>query len=455
MSAAQSIEILTRPFATWPATGLMLTDGIVVSGTGPVELGVYLVNRLDQALENVVIHAEFDERSAMQRPAAPVRIARMLPQTPTLIVFEAGPVDAAPGLYDLVLDITGRTADGPDVSSRVARRFFVARSEGPHSLAVPEGAINTEILEWTTDSCGARTPSHVRMQMTPRTPFAGQFGPLPFQDPLWKAAGAVATEVGLGGLATAGAAGAVAGTAAGAGVASATNSSTGTAVATGIAVAIVVTGVVLLLLDGEDTFRWGEARTAVDDDEVTVREEIEGRLVSGNRAEWSFTRVTNKRTVTCREIVPIWTSHYTTARRVSVSHDVVDAGQPLEITAEFERDGRVLVGAELYVVAILARAGQVVSTLRLTDAGQPGAGTRGRGKYTGTYLASPDDRGCELEVMVAAQDVNDADPRDPPIEQAKRLGGILVSAPRMHEGRLIPDARVTVCRAEEPAAVAL
>src|SRR5687768_3344287 len=110
--SAQPIEILTRPFAIRPSTRMMTTDGVVVADAGPVELGVYLVNRTDQALEDVDVSAAFDEPSRIPSPPRAVRVERMLPGTPALVTFAADPSETPAGIFELALDVHCRAADG-------------------------------------------------------------------------------------------------------------------------------------------------------------------------------------------------------------------------------------------------------------------------------------------------------------------------------------------------------
>ena len=62
---ALGIDILTRPFAVSPTTGLMSTDGIVVAGAGPANIGAFIVNRTGSVLEDVVVRACIAEKSRM------------------------------------------------------------------------------------------------------------------------------------------------------------------------------------------------------------------------------------------------------------------------------------------------------------------------------------------------------------------------------------------------------
>ena len=103
------------------------------------------------------------------------------------------------------------------------------------------------------------------------------------------------------------------------------------------------------------------------------------------------------------------------------------------------------------MVAALMHGDDVVATFPLSDDGAAAATGAGDGSYVGDYLISEEDPVGEWGVMVFAQDVNHADPADPPLKQAEHLGGILVSAPEMDAGfRLIPDARINVVEEQAP-----
>ena len=457
MSTEQPVAILTRPFSFSPVTGLMSTDGILVGGAGAAEIGAFIVNCTGGVLDDVVVRARVDDRSriALTRPEA--RLKRIHPDTPTLVTFGVDAADAPPGIVDLTLEVTASAQDGTRVRATPNRGLFVAGRNGVpiERVTVPEGTITADILEWHTRAGGSPLPSRVKMTMVPTRAFAGTFSPLPFQDPLWKAAGAAMAEVSLTELVAVGTASTVVGVGIGSGVAAGTGGSKAAAVATGVVVAVAVAGLALLLLDGEDTFRWGEARTDVDEDEFTIREEVEAWFAGADgsipevgdaspaHAEWAFTRITNKGVHTCREVVPVSTRHYASTRRVTVSRPVVDAGEPFSVIAEFDKDGRALSGADLYVTARLVHQGRIVATFPLTDDGRLSAQPRTPGTYVGAYTPCANDP-ADLELFVVAQDVNDANPNDSPIVQARHLGGIVVSTPAIREGRMSPDARIGV-----------
>jgi hypothetical protein len=445
MTRQPAVDILTRPFATSPVTGLMATDGILVANNGPARLGAFIVNRTGQVLHDVVVSARVDPKSCIRMTTPEVRVATLLPDAPTLVLFDTDAAAAPAGNYEMTLDVEAHGCDGALVRATPARRIFVATLEGEgenRQLRVPEGSIRTEVLEWQTRSGGSPLPSHVKMTMVPRRPFGGKFSPLPFQDPIWKAAGAVMAETSVTQLVAVGTVSTAVGLGAGAGVATGTNASKGTAIATGVAVTVLVAGVALFLLDGEDTFRWGEKHTDVDHDEYTIREEVEGRSLaapgtipevgcaSPAEAEWIFRRYTNKRVMTVRDVVPVSTTHYASRRDITVNRRPAASGGAIDVTARFDKDGRALAGASLFVTAMIAHDGALVAHLPLVD--------QGTGTYAGSYVPAADDA-RDLEVFVVAQDVNDADPNDPPMVQAKRLGGIVVSTPVVRDGRLMPD----------------
>jgi hypothetical protein len=131
--------------------------------------------------------------------------------------------------------------------------------------------------------------------------------------------------------------------------------------------------------------------------------------------------------------------HYTTARRIAVVDPVVQAGDDLEVSAEFEKDGAVLKGAELYVVAQLRKDNQLVAAFPLLDRG--GAD---EGRFVGKYRLGTADPKGQYRLRVFAQDVNQAHPHDPADVAAKSIGGIFVSIPDCTGADLAADATVEV-----------
>lgn len=413
--------------------------------------------------------------------SASLELPRLLPNNPTLVTFAVDTTGSKPGKYTVSMSVTGVGRDGVPFQSSAEGRVFVAQSfpgffghlgdedtgvKVPRSWTnvAPEGSVTTEILEYhdAAPGEGGAFPVALRMSVVPQQPYRGQFSPIPFEDPLWKALGAAIAEASVTELVGAAVVGTVVGVGAGAAVGAGTNASKGAAVATGVVVAVAVTGIILMLADGEDVFLWGERQTPVDDDEYTIREEGEARLIADGtppsfgekreaKAEWIFRRITNKRTLTATKIMPLEPAHYTTGRRVHVSERALSAGRSVHVTARFEKDGHTLRGSDLYVVAALMHGDDVVATFPLSDDGAAAATGAGDGSYVGDYLISEEDPVGEWGVMVFAQDVNHADPADPPLKQAEHLGGILVSAPEMDAGfRLIPDARINVVEEQAP-----
>src|SRR5581483_4737860 len=106
------------------------------------------------------------------------------------------------------------------VHAEPSRRMFVARCNGVpvESVTVPEGTIATDILAWKRRAGGSPLPSHIRMSMAPTRAFSGRFAPLPFQDPIWKAVGAVMAETSVTELVAVGTAATVVGVGAGSAV---------------------------------------------------------------------------------------------------------------------------------------------------------------------------------------------------------------------------------------------
>lgn len=475
---SQAAALQTRPFGLSPGTRFMTTDGIIIAGQERAELGAFLVNQTSHALEQVQVECEFTPNSGIKVLSSRAELTRLLPHVPTLVTFAIDTTASRPGKYGVTMSIAGLQRDGLEVRSSAEGRVFVAVSVGGFfehlgheedgvdvprvwTNVVPEGAITTEIIEFHegAPSQGGGFPVALRMCMVPHRPFQGQFSPIPFEDPIWKAVGAV-IELGAVKLGAAAVVGTVIGVGAG-GAAAASGAGKKAAVGITVVTALAVTGAILMFADGEDVFLWGERQTPVDDDEYTIREEGEARLiVDGSpprfgrpkqaKAEWFFKRVTSRRTLTARKVMSLTPSHYTTGRSVSVNEQTFYADQSVQITAHFEKDGSTLRGSDLYVVATLTCGEQVVAAFPLSDDGTVLGTEADAGRYVGEYLISENDPVGEWDVIVTAQDVNHANPDDPPLKQAESLGGIFVSVPELNaDFRPIPDAKINVIEALE------
>lgn len=469
----------TRGSAISPASGLMSPDGIVIAGQPAVELAIPLTNVIDVALTDVKVSIDEgpEESSGVRVLISDVgTIVAMEPNSTHSVHLMLDTIDARPGKYWIWLLVEGVDPAGRNSISRTKVLFFIAtHTHGmfdrfPAAIGngevdipriwtsvAPEGAATVEITKWAQNSRGENIPypAAIRMGVTPATPYKGQFSPLPYSDPLWKGLGAAVAEVGGTKLVAVATGATVVGVGAGS-TAAASGASKGTAIAIGIGATLLVGGVVLGMMDGEDPFLWGEAKTPVDPDEYTIREEALAEMIEFDQpmdvlplgtkvtgwAEWTFIRVTNKRTMRVCERVRIWTDHFLPHRDVTANL-TGEADRPeLHVNADFAKPGTQLKGARLHCVAYAYSSDGLVVSVPLAEEMQrelPADSVR----FSGIAPLPTADTSRQWEVYVFAQDINWADPDDPMLVQAESLGGVVVSAPTFDtQGTLQPDVTV-------------
>lgn len=460
---ATEVQMKVRPFAILPAIEIMNVDGWFFKSPGASRVGTYI--RVNGGIDNAWAFLSFPGNPEIAVLQDRCYLGEMTPGIDYYAEFLADVSETPVGKPVAKLLLAGEVNmgnQGPPLNAagsdpwrakvflEDSRPVFVSRGqwlEGDSWLLkaeVPEGAVVFGADAFYGDhnpysAYSADLPTHWYMSVDFSEPFGGDCGPIPFQDPAWKVAGAAAVSAGattcfLGGciwlvgkisgskkIQEFGENGMMIG---------------GTVAAGGT----IVTGA-----DGIDPIKEGELHTPVQPGEITFRETVECTIayepepLVGKRFGFTnyfhFVRYTNMGE---RHYFGNWDRtndrHYITGKSVEVSNQFPSPGERVFLTARFERDGGRLSGSETFVTALLdsedGPQGICSSHNRvvLHDDGKKGDREAHDGIYTGFFLAS-EAFGRTISVYVFAQDVNHAQLDMPPEEAAGYLGGVTLALP--------------------------
>ena len=186
-----SISMPNRPFAIDPQSLHQYFDGVFGVDHGEQIIGVFLLNEGQDEILNVTAKASFNASSGIYLIDDFEEFGDLKPGIPVLGFFTANFSNCSVDKHNLTLKVSGDS-----FYQTVSRFIFVARSEvdwanNMYTVFVPEGNITTELRSvYSGTSLGSfAAPTSFNQTVIYETPFAGQFGPVPFIDIWWKAAG--------------------------------------------------------------------------------------------------------------------------------------------------------------------------------------------------------------------------------------------------------------------------
>jgi len=470
------MQVLTRPFAIEPVTGIMLPDGIFDNAIYQLQISCHFTNQSGSALTNVQLYLE----SVGDPGIVPVANTFYFPSIPAgasiLVQWNANFQFATPGkpLVSFIAKADGFT------SRRSIQQIFVSQTRynqatNTYTCTVEEGTLTvshisaiTQAPTWEQgsskdgDRCkcipngGPWIPTGVTLDWAANPAYSGTHGDLPFSDPWWKilallvaliAAIVAAVEAAQGhGTASAGASGTFDETDPSVSCCSPSAGTVGKGVA-GAASAVAVAALAVALSDAADPFWRGQENTVPAAGELTTGERVVAKwsLPDPPNAgqpytadvQWTYTRTTTGNTYNY--------SVSETQTNVHLSDGVemdtpatVHAFDPLWVRAKFHKTGTDLYKAnELYAFSLFRAPQGLFFVVPLTDDGlgfdqHPNdgifAGSLDLEKAYRLLLKEGQDVYGPWRVFVFAQDVNLTKPGTPPQIAAQHIGGFFVSS---------------------------
>jgi hypothetical protein len=471
------MQVLTRPFAIEPVTGMMLPDGIFDNAIYTLQIACHFTNQSGVPLTNVQLYLESVGDPGIVPVAHTFFFAAIPAGASVLVQWQADFQHATPGkrLVSFVAKADGFT------SRRSIRQIFVSQTRfnsvnNTYTCTVEEGTLTvskisaiTQAPTWGKDPTGKGRdclcippggpwiPTGMTLDWAPNPAYKGIHGDLPFSDPWWKilaliialiaAIVAIIAAVTGHGTASGGVSGTVdesnpsvhcctpsAGGEAGDGVA-------------GAAAAIAVAALAVACSDAADPIWRGQEKTPPADGELTTSEKVVAKwsLPDAPNAgkpytadvKWTYTRFTTGKTYTY--------SVSETQTNIHVSDGVemdtpatVHAFSPLWVKAKFHKTGPdFFKGPEVYSFSLFRAPGGLYFVVPLTDDGLGFDPAANDGIYAGSLdlerayrllLKNNQDVYGVWRVFVFAQDVNLTKPGTPPEIAAQHIGGFFVAS---------------------------
>ncbi len=471
------MQVLTRPFAVEPVTGIMLPDGIFDNAIYILQIACHYTNQSNSALTNVQLYLE----SVGDPGIVPVARTFFFPSIPAgasvLVQWSADFQYAAPGkrLVSFVAKADGFT------SRRSIQQIFVSQTRydnatNTYTCTVEEGTLTVSKMSaivqaptWGKEpgregkDClclpegGPWIPTGVTLVWAPNPAYAGTHGDLPFSDPWWKIlalivfiiAAIVAAVAAASGHGTA--SGGVSGTfdETDPSVHCCTPSLGGNAAKgiAGAASAVAIAALAVACSDAADPFWRGQEKTPPAAGELTTGEKVVAKwsLPDAPNAgkpytadvKWTYTRFTTGKTHTY--------SVSETQTNIHISDGVemdtpatVHAFEPLWVKSKFHKTGTDLFkGSEVYAFSLFRSPGGLFFVVPLTDDGLGFDPAANDGIYAGSLdlklayrllLKENQDVYGLWRVFVFAQDVNLTQPGTPPEIAAQHIGGFFVAS---------------------------
>lgn len=471
------MQVLTRPFAIEPVTGMMLPDGIFDNAIYNLQIACHYTNQSSSALTNVELYFESVGDPGIV-PVAQTFFFSTVPAGASILVkWNANFQNATPGkrLVSFIAKADGSTP------RRSIQQIFVSQTRynsgnNTYTCTVEEGTLTVSKIKaivqaptWGREpsqgkaDClcvpkgGPWVPTGVTLDWAPNPAFSGTHGDLPFSDPWWKIlalivaliaaiVAIIAAAVG-GGTASGGASGTF--DESDPSVHCCTPSLGGDAAdgVAGAASAVAVAALAVACSDAADPFWRGQEKTPPAAGELTTGERVVAQwsLPDAPNAgkpytadvKWTYTRFTTGNTYTY--------SVSETQTNIHVSDGVeidtpatVHAFSPLWVKARFHKAGSELFkGAEVYSFSLFRAPQGLYFVVPLTDDGLGFDPAANDGIYAGSLdlerayrllLKEHQDVHGVWRVFVFAQDVNLTKPGTPPEIAAQHIGGFFVAS---------------------------
>jgi len=508
-----AVDIPNRPFSTELYTGLMLPDGIFESSLGNQNLNAQFRNAGASALSNVSVNIEGASHPAIVITPQTFFLWNLDGRAARVLPWAIDVSGVPPGEY-----LVSFVAKTPTDQRRIIKKIFVTRvTFDPATVTftahTPQGSFSVQFhdLIKPKDRCCPKRldqpdghsfndkqsfldqvkplfrghdtrfefcppgylPRSFDTEVLPASPFTGQHGDLPYQDPWWKlilclialilliAAAIVQGTSGGEMTVTAGTPDPSGGTPDCCGVHASGGGSS--YVAAGLAAAAAAVATAAAASDIRDPYRRGEDHTPPATGELTVSEKVKFLFSYRDPIQpgtpfavdnkWTYTRVTTGNTYTFSATDTNNNVHVLSHYEVQFPNVIhLYKREPFIVTAQFfDRNGEQLRGDQLFVQCILNGPHGEWKRFLLQDDGISPDAKPNDGTYTGVHWFStdePDPRGIRM-VYVLAQDVNNAQTDMSPEQAAQIIGGMLLTGQitiNFAGGTcpLVPDGHVNV-----------
>ncbi len=509
-----TITIPNRPFATDPITGFMLPDGIFEVALGKQFLNAHFTSIGTTAATGVRIYVEGVSHLSIAITPFTHFISNLESNAARILSWNADFSSTPPGTH--YVSFIAETSTG---RKRIIKKIFVTRVQfnpvsTTFSAETPEGVIEVKFQDLVVPKnqcCGGKRksrldvkeagqlmnsfgklfsshdsdfkfcpsgflPLNLKATVTPRAPFPGQYGDLPYQDPWWKvliaiiavilriAAAIVEATSGTGSITVIG--GVSVDTSTGSVDCCFIDTSGGGSsyVAAGLIAAAAATAILAAAKDVRDPVRRGQDNTVPSPDELTLSEGLKMSFVYPEPValgkpfaaglNWEYTRVTTGKTYTYSASDMNTNVHVLSNYRISAPEVVRGyRKEPFLIQAEFfNQEGKQLRGGELFVQCFLIGPNGEYRKIQMQDDGISPDKKPSDGTYTGIYFFANEEKPEGIwTYYVIAQDVNNAQPDMSPEEAAQIIGGLVVTHQLVitfdeDECPFVPDGHVNVIR---------
>jgi len=471
------MTIETRPFAVEPLTNVMLPDGIFDNALYNLNISCHYTNTSGTDLSNVTIYLESAGDPGIAVTARTYTFDVVPAGASLLVSWAANFQSASPG-KPLISFIAQADGHAP---ARVLKQIFVTQTRydaaaQKWTCTIPEGRLEVTGIyaippghDWAGSKelryPGPSAPTGIKFTWYPGSPFAGQFGDLPFSDPWWKVialivavvaalVGVIAAAVG-GGTFFPGVRGKFEEDPSAPNVQCCTPNPGGsvsndaTTVA-GVCGVICSVAIAVACSDAADPVYRGEQNTFPAHNELTVSETVEAHWTFADppnagvpyatHVQWRYDRATTGGSYSYEVDEEQVNIHVLDHVEIDTPKTVPHRNGPLWVTAKFEKpDGTLFTGPDLYTFCFFRSPGPKGLFFRepLLDDGRGLDATAGDGVYTAALdLAAAQKALTEAgapvqgvwQVFVYAQDVNRTMPGTPPVIAAQTVAGNFVAS---------------------------
>jgi len=512
--AMNTITIPNRPFATEPITGFMLPDGIFEVALGKQFLNAQFTSVGSAAATSIRIYVEGVSHPSIAITPFTHFVSNLESNAVRVLSWDADFSSTPPGTH--YVSFIAETSTG---RKRIIKKIFVTRVQfNPASTTftaeTPEGVIEVKFQDLVVPKnqcCGGKRkskvdstetvqllnsfgrlfnghdsdfefcppgflPLNLEAAVTPRAPFPGQYGDLPYQDPWWKvllaiiavilliAAAIVEDTSGTGSITVT--AGGSSGSGSGSGGCCGIGASGGGSsyVAAGLVAAAAAVATAAAASDVRDPVRRGQDNTVPSPGELTLSEGLKMSFVYPEPValgkpfaaglKWEYTRVTTGKTYTYSASDMNTNIHVLSNYKISAPEVVRGyRKEPFLIRSEFfDKEGKQLRGGELFVQCFLIGPNGEYRKIQMQDDGISPDEKPSDGTYTGIFFFANEEKPEGIwTYYVIAQDVNNAQPDMSPEEAAQIIGGLVVTHQLVitfdeDECPFVPDGHLNVIR---------
>jgi hypothetical protein len=442
------VSIVDRPQAVDTKTGFMQLDGLFDVSLGVQSICVYIRNDGNTPITNVTATATFDGASGIQLTDSIESFGTLMPGMAVMGFYTADFSGSHPQKHLLTLHVQGTA-----FSQWIARNLFVLKSVNVDSTSwlsyLPEGSIKTKILtdHYTGTPATLGMPKDFIWTIDYKIPYPGQFGPIPFNDPWWKVAGAIAGVA--GGLTY------VAG-----GIVKYCGNEKEGELVKDIGTGVCGSGAIVAAADSIDVFRRGQQNTLPLPNELTLKEEVLMNVIYAPNAgigvynysalvTWNYKRFTTGNTYTYTETETVYNNiHYTTSRTTQVNNNTFNPNSTVLITATVNGFQGIQNNKGYFVANIFpgnqTKINQMIRSVAMHDDGQHGDVIAGDGLYTAATPAAGLPTNQALGIYIFGFDRNNAPDGIDPLVAAMEIGGILISTPELGGCTINADHFITV-----------